>query len=75
MKVAERTYLFGYLFQDEQWRPTNLQNKKECEKFVEDMKGSGFDIKSYIFGEHAGLIGFFWVFYFNHIGLGLAFNN
>lgn len=62
MKVAERTYLFGYLFQDEQWRPTNLQNKKECEKFVEDMKGSGFDIKSYIFGEHAGLMGFFGFF-------------
>ncbi|PVD36887.1 hypothetical protein C0Q70_03877 [Pomacea canaliculata] len=40
-----------YRSQDEQWRPTNLQNKKECEKFVEDMKGSGFDIKSYIFDD------------------------
>ena len=37
--------------QDEMWRPMNLQNKVDCDKFVAEMKTLGFDVKQYVFGK------------------------
>ncbi|KAK7469557.1 hypothetical protein BaRGS_00036405 [Batillaria attramentaria] len=37
-----------YRAQDEMWRPMNLQNKNDCDKFVADMKKTGFDIEQYV---------------------------
>ncbi|KAK7093761.1 exocyst complex component 8-like [Littorina saxatilis] len=37
-----------YRTQDELWRPLNLQNKADCDKFVAEMKALGFDVKPYV---------------------------
>ena len=37
--------------QDDLWRPLNLQNETECNKFVEDMASVGLDIKDSVYSK------------------------
>ena len=37
-------------FQDDQWRPMNHLNEKDCTKFIDEMRAAGLDIQSLVYG-------------------------